>query len=378
MFPTVRRFLVLLLSGALTLSACGGDSGPDPAEDPKGALTAALEKLGEYEGITATVSLDSDTGSLVAASEGELTEELAQVILDSSLAITSKSGDKPEDAQAEFVADIAGDRAELRVVEETLYARADVAELVARFEGDPAELDQFRQQAPPGFEFVGTLLDGDWIAITGAQEFAEQFAEQFGGPIPSEEEAAEFQKELADKLSAAFEDNATVESVGSDDVGDHLEARIALRGLYEAFVELMQSAPGIGTLPPGTFPPASEVPDEELTVDAWIDGGDLVQIAFDFLKIAETFEAEPAPPGVENLGLRIQLEEFTGDVEAPDAADTVDFQQIFQGLLGAGIGSGSGSMEVEQPDLGELCSQLEGAPPEVVEQFAEECPELQQ
>jgi hypothetical protein len=373
----VRRFLALLLSSALSLAACGGDSGPDPADNPKAALRAAFEKIGEYEGLTITLTLDSDTDSLVAISEGELTDEQAQTVLDSSLAITAKQGDKPEDAQLDLTADISGDTAELKLVDQVLYARADVSELVERFGGDTSELNQFRQQAPPGFEFIGPLLDGEWVAFEGLKEFAEQF----GGAQQTEEDA-DFQKDMAEKLGAAVEDNSTVESVGEDDVGHHLEASIAVRGLYDAFLEVAGSAPGMGTLPPGAFPPASEIPNENLTIDAWIDGGDVVQLGFDFIRIAETFGGDPPPSGVERLGLLVGIEEFTGNVETPDPAETVDFGQLMQGLLGVGAGGfmqEEGEAEVGEPqDLEDLCKQLKGAPDEVVEQFADECPELQQ
>lgn len=371
----MRRFLALLLSSALLLAACGGDSGPDPADDPKAALKAAFEKIGEYEGLTVTLRLDSDTDSLVAVSEGELTDEQAQAILDSSLTVTAKQSGQPEDAQLELTADISGDTAELKLVEQVLYARADVGELVERFGGDISEVNQFRQQAPPGFEFIGPLLDGEWVAFEGLKEFAEQF-----GGAQQTEEQTDFQKEMSAKLGAAVEENSTVDSVGDDDIGHHLEASIALRGLYDAFLEIAGSAPGMGTLPPGSFPPASEIPNENLTIDAWIDGGDLVQLGFDFIRIAETFEADPPPAGVERLGLLLGIEEFTGDVKAPDPAERVDFGQLMQGFFGLGAGGFMQEEEAAPPgqDLEDLCKQLKGAPEEVVEQFAEECPELQQ
>lgn len=373
----MRRILALLLTSALFFAACsGGDSspGPDPAEDPKGALTAAIEALGDYEGLTVVLSLAADAGSLTAISEGELTEEQAQAIVDSSVSFTGKEGDTPEDAQVEVVADIGGDKVELRVVGSTIYARADVRDLVARFGGDPDEIDAGMQGMPPQFGFLRAGVEGEWIGIEGAQEFAEQF----GGATPSDEDM-QLAEEMAEKLGQAVDESATVTSAGSDDVGERLEVELAIRPLAEAFIDIARSTPGGAALPPDAFD-LSEVPDEQVPLDIWISDGRIRQIEVDFIEVARVFEADDPPEGVETFGLRVEIIEFTGDVSAPDAAETVNFGELMQTFMG-GFGGVPGSEAPGtdmQPDFSELCDQLAGQPEEVVSQFAEECPELQQ
>src|SRR5688572_11229563 len=160
----MRRFFATLLAAGLVLGACGGDSGggPDPADDPKGALTNALENLGEYEGIDMTFSLDSTADDLAAVSEGDLTEEQADIILNSSINVKAISGESLEDTQFEFVVDIDSSLVEMRFVNGTLYARGDVRDLVDKFGGDQAMVDQAVSEGAAQYDFIEPLVEGEW------------------------------------------------------------------------------------------------------------------------------------------------------------------------------------------------------------------------
>ena len=67
--------------------------------------------------------------------------------------------------------------------------------------------------------------------------------------------------------------------------------------------------------------------------------------------------------------------EWTGSVSPEPGAVEVDAAAIMQGLsaFGGGGASGPGTGTDGAFD----CSQLKGAPPEVIELYAKECPELQ-
>lgn len=374
----MRKILVSAAAALLLLAACGDDGGgPDPADDPKGALTNALEAMNDYEGVTMTMSLDSDTDSLVAVSEGSLTDEQAQQILDSSLTITSKSAEDPADAQAEVVVNIAGNETavEMKFVDSTLFARADVAGIMETFGQDTSQLDAFEQQASgrPGFEFVGPALDGEWIAMTGF----EQAFQQFGATESAE--PTEAQKKALESFTTALEDAADVESGDLEGPGDHIAASVQLREVYDSFTELAGQLGAAGTTP---MPPASEVPDETLRIDTWVDDGRLTQVSLDFKQFGEFEGAEPIPEGTEKLALVLGLEEFTGDVTAPEDAAEVDLNQLMQGFLGAGGGVTETGGDTQSTDA--LCDQLEaqlkGQPQEVVDQFVaqygQQCPDL--
>lgn len=362
----MRRTLAFLLVTALVFGACNkSGGGGDAAEDPKGALVSAVGALGEVDGIATTITIESTVESLAAASEGDLAEEDAQKILDSSFSFRAK-GDSPENGQAEIVFDIAGDLVEMRVLADTLYVRADVRDLVEQFGGPSSEIDQFVASAPPGFEFASPLVEGEWIAIEGAR----QFSEQFGAPSPD----AELQKEFANSLQTAVEDNSEVTSEGSDDKGDHVRAAVEIKPLYDSLRETF----GTLNVPGAALPEATDVPDETLLIDFWIQDDRLSQIQIDVTQFRD-WEGAEMPEGIEELVLDIDIEESSDDVEAPEAAASVDFQQLLQTFMGGitGSQSESGSATIEAPAEGDVCSQLAGAPPEVLEQFAEECPELQ-
>lgn len=357
----MRRTLAFLITTVFVFGACNqsGGGGGDAAEDPQAALSSAVSALGEADGLATTVTIESTVESLTAASEGDMTEEQAQQILDSSIFFRAK-GETPEEAQVEVIVDIAGSLAEFRALSDTFYIRADVRDLVDQLGGDQAEVDTFVQTAPPGFEFAGPLAEGEWIAIEGAQEFSQQF----GAPSPD----AELQKEFANSLKTAVEENSEVTSEGSDDQGDHVQAAVQIKPLYES----LQKTLGSLNVPGAALPTATDIPDETLLVDFWIQDEQLSQVQIDVTQFKE-WEGAEMPEGVEELTLNLDLEESTDDVEAPEAAATIDFQQLLQGFLGGMTGGGAAPAPAE----GDVCSQLVGAPPEVLEQFAEECPELQ-
>ena len=362
----MRKFLIFPLACLLLLAACGS-SGPDPAENPEAALTSAFENAAEREGNTFVFTIESDADSLMAASEGELEPDVADSILASSLSMSTTNVEDPEDAEFEMTVDIDGNLVELASTDpNTLYVRADVRELVEQFGGTQAEIDQALSGAPPGFSFVQALVDGEWVEFTGA----EALSEQLGAPSPDPEEAALFLQEI----SAALE-SAEVTDEGAEDPGQHLVATIGVRELYEAFT---RAASNLAQFPGAALPPASEVPSEEIRVDFWVDDDQLTQVQLDVTQFADWEDAE-FPEGVDELALQITLEEFGGGVEEPDAADTVDLKQLMQLFMQGMTGSmGTGSTGNSGAPVGDLCESLKGAPAEVIEQFAAECPELQQ
>ena len=379
----MRRVLAILFSAALVLGACGGD---DVAEDPQGALERALDNFGNYEGMSITFTLQSDTDSLraVAAGDGdELSEEDARKILDSSIALITKEGDSPEESQFELTADVAGhdNAVEVKMVDESFFLRADVRDLVEEFGGDTAEIDQFEQQAgtQPGFEFVGPAIEGEWLALRGFNELMRQFG---GGMQTPSEEDQRTMRQFAD----AIQENSQVEAGDREGPGGHLIATVPLRQTYQDFAQLLQD---LGQVPPGAaLPPANEVPDENATVDLWIEDDHLRQVEFDITQIGEIAD-DPVPEGVEQFALRMEIEEFTDDVQAPEDANEVDAQQIIQQFMGLGSPGGvqeeSGEAEPEEVPA-DFCDQLEAElenqPEElrdqILDQFGEQCPELRE
>lgn len=371
----MRRLLAILASSALVFAACSGDSGPDPSENPKQSLVSGFEALGDG-GVTATLRLDTTVEDLIILSEGEgLTEEQAQQIIDSSVAITTNGEIDPDRQQVEVVANIGGvDSAiELKFLDDTLYARASVRELTETFGGDTSELEAAAQQAPPGFEFIGPAIEGEWISMSGFQALAEQFGAMAGAQQPTEEQQEQAQK-FMDDMAAVLENNAEVTHEGSDDAGDHLVVTVNVREVYGEFVEALGAFGGLAAAQMGQMPPESEIPDKDVRFDAWVSDGQISQLLFDFTQFGD-WEGADMPEGLENFGILLELEEFDGSIEAPDDATNVDMQQLMQGFMG-GMGVGSGSMTPETEVPADFCEQLKEAPEDVQAQFEAECPEL--
>jgi hypothetical protein len=381
--PRFPRLLVLL-AVAVLVAACNqpNQAQQEVNEDPEAALEEALDNLADYEGTSIELSIEGTTGSLIALSEDELKEEQAQQFLDSSLRMTTKEAENIEDQQAEFLVNVAGQEnaVEIKTFGTTLYARADVTRLLDTFGGNQAALDAFEQQVTtqPGFDFVGTFLDGEWIALTGADQFAEQLTGQ------SVEEQTEKQQAMAEELANSLKDNASVEAGDEEGPGGHLVVTLPLRALYEDFKEITGAAGAIasGGAP---MPDASEVPDEDIILDVWIDDEEVTQVELDVVQFADWEDAEDFPEGVDDLRLRMTVDEFTGSLEQPEAAAEVDVGQLMGLLMGGAMGGGGalpggGAGETNQEVCDEIEAALEGQPDKVIEeaakQYADVCPNL--
>jgi hypothetical protein len=371
----MRKLLILAVAAVLFAGACGGE---DATENPQGSINDAVEALSDYEGITITLSIDSTSDDLVALSEGSLTAEQAQQILDSSFTASSTNTEDPQEAEAEFSVDIAGqaDSLEVKFVDGTLYLRADVAGIMDTFGADSSQLDAFRQQAgsQPGFEFVEPALNGEWIALTGFNQLLEQAGS-------SQNDLTGAQQKAIDGFANALKEDTEVEAADKDGPGTNLVVTANLRDIYQSLVDLQENFGQAA----GEIPSVDEVPDENVTVDTWVDGDRLTQVQLDLTQFKDFPEAE-FPEGVDQFAITVGLEEFSGGVAAPEGATEVDINQIMQSMFGGlggdtgGSGGGAGQLEPSGDICDELEKQLEGQPDEVVEQFVDlygqDCPNL--
>ena len=360
----MRRLLALVVLPALLLAGCS-DS-PSPEDDPMEALLAAFEETGESDQQTLVFRLLSTPESIEALSDGAVTPEHAQTVLDSSLTISGTQADDPSEQSALISVAVPGtEGVELILLGTDLYLRADVEGLLTTFGQDPAELDELRSEAEEqGAAFVGSFLDGQPLHIEGGEQLAGQFGGQAAG--------GEGQEELVGRLRDALRDSSTVTSEGSDDVGDHVVAQVRIRDLYQRLLDII---PQLGLPVPTTLPPEDEVPDGEFRIDFWLSEGKLVQIEIDLLQIATLTEQE-VPEGVEQLAIRLELADDAVDVSAPEGAVTVTPEEIL-GLIGLGDFSGGTEVPIEDetpsPAATEIdCSIYEGLPPETFEGLPQE------
>ena len=369
----MKRIGALLAAVGLLLTACGGEAGPDPQANPKEALVSAFENLANSDGMEMVLSLEATAESLngLAAEGGEpMDPDMVDKILDSSLRMLTRG--KGEDAQFEMVATIAGEEdLEIKFVDKVMYFRADAEGLTETFGGNPAELDAMAQQAAAqGMSFVKPALDGEWIAVTGTEELAQQFG---GGMGMDANSMAQNQQKMIEEISAALKESATVTSQGSDDIGDHLSVSIPIQELYNRMMSGLQGIPGF---PGGQMPPGTEVPDENVTMQVWVDDDRVTQASIDFVQFMNMGGNATKAEGP--VALLMEFEEFDDEIEAPDDAVEVPAEQLMQLFMGAagmgGSSMGSGSSTAPPADFD--CDQLKGAPPAIKEQFADMCPDL--
>lgn len=370
----MRRLLTGLIVGCLMAASCGGAEEAAAPEDLKAQLTSAVQELGSQDGLTITLSLQSTPESLAAlAAEdgGQLTSEDADKILGSSVTLSARQGAMPEESQFALALNAAGssNTFEMRVVNDNLYARADVASILELAGEDPSAAQAMaRQASASGLDFAVPAVEGRWLTIQGLSKLSQQLGGGMPPPTPSE-----IQQQAIEEFSQAIQSSATVTEAGEDEAGQHIVATVPLRDLFKRFTDLASS---LGPLP-GPLPPESEIPDEPLRLDAWVSDGKLTQVELDFLQFA-AYADEDVPEGVEQLALRLDIDEFAGGIEEPTDAVPIDLEKImgafFGGMMGgmpAGGGGGGGS-----GGDADFCSFLEGEPRYVKKQFKEECPGL--
>jgi hypothetical protein len=363
----MKKLIALSASLLLLASACAGN---ELGGSPKESLSAAIENLTELEGLEMVFTVQSSPDSIAALADSSgdsLSEDETQRILDSSITVKSK-GQTPEEAQAEFVVNIDGeDDIEMKFLDQTFYVRADVRGLIETFGGDPSSLDQFEQQASAaGVSFVKPAIDGEWIALQGLKELAQQQ----GFPTAQ----APDQDALVRAFQTAVDEEAEVTEGDQDGPGTHLVVDLPVREIYERLLPEFQKL--LVGIPGAALPPASEIPDESVRVDTWVDDDQLKQIRLDLLQFFR-FGDEPVPEGVEEFALQVTIDEFDDEVKAPEDAVTLtpqEIQQAFGALMGGVITGTESQSGTATPGVD--CEVLEQAPPEVQQQFVKECPNL--
>jgi hypothetical protein len=336
------RFAVAGVALAVGLAGCGG-GGPDVADDPEAALRDAIEELADYDGIELTFGLAADEAARAQAREEEelSAEELDRLL--SARVVLRATGDE-EDASLETVVTIDGTAvAELRVLPETdLYLRVDTDELVAMFDDPEIEqqLDEVVGQAAVfGLgDAAQALRNGDWIQLTGV----EQLLNLFAGAQPSEPEDDEETERLAEELSAALDrfvaQDVEVTYVGEEDAGERVRATTdgaSLQRFLDDVERIVSSSDAVaGQLPAEGLTDDLDTIDEDATVsvDAWLDGGRLSQVALDIGALQDTDDLDG------EVLLVVGIEEFTGSIGAPDEATSVDLFEIVGSFMGMGDG----------------------------------------
>ena len=361
----------------MLLVACGGGA-VDPSEDPKQAVLNGLESLTGEE-TTMTIFLDSDQASmsaLLADMDSPTSPAMIETVLSTRLSFGGNNVTDIENVEFEMKLDV-GDESLIEVVEEgyDVYARAQVPELVEAFGGDPAELDRGLEGMPPELDFVNDAVAGEWIHLTGVQEFSEMA----GGMADPSQMTAQ-QKRMLEALENAFEENATFEEGDDPGPGTNVDIRVEARPMVEELMNIGLEASGLpaedGSREMFDMMMA-QFPEGDFIIDTWIDGDELTQIRVDVPRNIEELGGDPLP-GVETLGVVIKLDPFVRTIDVPEESVDVAFMDLMKLALSAGAGGASVGAPAEAteaaPNMKKLCKQLAALPKkQVPPEFEELC-----
>jgi len=329
----LTRSAVLVLAAGT--AACGVAS-----VAPKVQLRDAVVAIADARSASFTLSLPSSADDvrefLVAAGEdgSAVDDAVLGEVLGTELAVAfdrgENTGDPADDAGSFAVRSDGEAWVEARTVAQVGYLRVDVPALTERFPEMADDVDSFR--ADLGTADLGELrpaadaaLDGDWLSVDmGEGSWLAEQQEALAGAGPQLPE--DFGRRLLDLAGRAMDASVSVRSAGEDDTGDRLVATANLRELYTNVADELPAL--LGEVAPGaeqSVPPASEVPDRDVSASFWVEDDELRRVELDLAQFLE----EPAG----SLVIRVDVADAE-PIEAPDDAVEVDLEALFA-LTGA-------------------------------------------
>jgi len=348
----LRQTVIAALLAAVVLSACGAAEKLSPQVAVRDAANTTVNtKQGTF---TFSLVGSEDDLNAVLNQGAKLSDENRkglQLLGQSHVALTTAPGVFGLDVK---VGDI--DHAvELRYVGKKLYARADVPAIANLMGTSPDEVNQAVQGlAAQGLGFLKDAASGRWlVADLGPMSgMLKGFAQQFGGagqgvvsPTSSSSGPTPGQFQQArDAVGKALHDNTSVAKQASDSTGDHYVITVSsARNLYSAILPVLSQFPMAG----GRLPPATQIPDRPVTIDAWVKSGRIVRLELPLNQFATASAGRVA--------VRLDIDRDSTAVAAPADAVPVDVAGILgkfiQGLS-SGLGGSSGLQGV--PGLGNL------------------------
>ncbi|MFI5531677.1 hypothetical protein ACIA8O_24405 [Kitasatospora sp. NPDC051853] len=247
----------------------------------------------------------------------------------------------PDDLGYDFAYAVTGKDgalADLRYVDGTFYAKADV-EGIAKIAGeDTAELKQGAAMFP---KVIQDALGGKWVSVD-TKTFKElaQEATKASGTKTAPSAAPSVDPKVASNLVNTVKDvisrNVTFEDKGKHEGADHIyvaaPAKAFADDLLKSIKPLAKDIPGFDELP-GTVP--SDFPDQKVGVDVYIKDGALSGISLDLAQF------EKDAPADAHMPIKVT---FTKDAEAPKAPAGAtaftkkDFEDVMGAVMGAAMG----------------------------------------
>jgi hypothetical protein len=339
------RLIALLSALLLVLAACDGDeteqaADSDVAEDPATALADAVAAMGDWDGVELSISFEADDTARASILEEDPDDaEMLELFLGASINIIAAGDDDSGVFQVGVHLD-GTDVFELYMaatgdVIDDLALRVDLS-TIAELADDPTmqqELDALVGQAAMfGLgDAAEALTNGDWVAIAGLDAMADMMGD-LEEQQPDDAQVENALEALAERTEAFVTGDVDVSHVGSDAAGDRLRVvadGAALQGYLNDVLSILAANDLLDGMSPQELQDELEdIPaDTEITLDMWVDGGELSQVAIDVAAI------EDSEIDGEFLVI-VALSEHSGDLTAPNAAATVDVMELFAQFMG--------------------------------------------
>lgn len=355
-----NRFLAGALAGVTALAVVAGCAKTIKQVEPKLALRDAAQQLGGQKQGGFAVKFTGSVDDLIAAAKKDTSDfsaddaESIKSIFNSTITVAYDQTAKAMSVNA-TIAGVPG--TEIRVVDQTLYVKAPVDELVKKFGGGAAsDFDQLRQQD----KALGAFFDGGWVSLD-----TKDLQKDGGLPVQdatNEKAAAELKKSAHNLV-----DGATVTRDPKD--ADHLIVTTSTTKAYSELKRLVTAVAGDNKSLADSFEDAPK--DRPIVVDLWLDDGKPTAAEINVLqfvdgatgRVAVRLELIPggpiaAPAGATKIDPSA-LKGLTGGATRPSEMNAVAVAQSL-GYETVSLAGRQGGKPARF--LKEIVTQLDGAP----------------
>jgi hypothetical protein len=336
-----------VVAAALTgVAACGTNSGSSGG-DPKSAVLDALTAYQNGKELTVTLKLDTSAADLKAfAALGDdpatLTDAQATAFTGGSIQIaiksdksfkaTAKDANASKEGSLALVVNAGGSPKliEVRVVDGTLYARANVQQIVS-YAGDSfSDIQQFADAQSGTLPFLKPAVAGDWVKLqlNDLEQFAKSASGGSTAPSLAPSQVAGLQQALIDVLK---KDISATKSTDGGSLGDHYvltgSSRTVATDLVGVFKTQIASIPGASKLLANADP--TSVPDKTVTVDAYVKNGKVSAIKLNLGQFLDPADAAKFTGKTFNLEMDFADQ---ADVSVPSGATEINLAALIGGL----------------------------------------------
>ena len=386
--PRPSHLTAGMLAGLALLAAGCGD---DVEADPRAAVDDAVENTVRADGVEIAASMLGDAGTVTQLVDDGLDEGDAQTLLSSEIAVGVHDSGAfsfavrlPDGDLVTVAAEDASEKIYLQLgVDALLEASDDLTDEDLTM----AESIIGGLGGTVGFP-TPALFDGEWIAVTNISEAGEAIGDLadgddelaaalgFASGIPGagglsdadeREEAGETLTEFADGVlelaDEFYAESIDVTYVGEEEDGERVRLTNTVGDGIAFFDEIETLAADIDDVATqgSALIDDPDIPedlyDEEFHIDVIVDDGWLHAIEVDASQINDWTSVDPGELGdleeIPTIGLRVELREFDGTIDAPsDAAefDLLSAVESVEALLG-GLGGGGADFELEGDDF---------------------------